>query len=72
MTTNVTIFLDTHENVLAVPRGAIKRDRGRYLVYVEKNGQIEEREVRVGWRDDAYTEILSGLEEGERVLIEEP
>jgi hypothetical protein len=30
-----------------------------------------EREVRVGWRDDNYTEIVQGLEEGEIVLIGE-
>lgn len=72
MTANVTIFLETHENVLTVPRGAIRRDQGEYQVRVEENGQIEERIVSVGWRDDSYTEILSGLTEGETVLIGEP
>jgi macrolide-specific efflux system membrane fusion protein len=69
MTTNVSILIDTRENVLAVPRRAIVRDRGKYLVRVQANGQIEEREVRVGWRDDAFTEILEGLDEGETVVI---
>jgi macrolide-specific efflux system membrane fusion protein len=72
MTANVTIFLETRENVLAVPRGAIRRDRGQYLVRVKENGRVEERAVRVGWRDSGYTEILSGLTEGETVLIGEP
>jgi macrolide-specific efflux system membrane fusion protein len=72
MTTSVTIYLETHENVLTVPRGAIRRDRGKYLVYVQEGDRIVEREVQVGWRDDADTEILSGLDEGETVLIGEP
>jgi macrolide-specific efflux system membrane fusion protein len=72
MTANVTILLDTREDVLTVPRGAIRRDRGKYLVHVEQDGRIEERVVEVGWRDDAYTEILSGVTEGETVLIGEP
>ncbi len=72
MTTNVTIFLETHEDVLAVPRAAIQRERGTYFVYVQEDGRIEEREVRVGWRDEAYTEILSGLNEGEKVVVGEP
>jgi macrolide-specific efflux system membrane fusion protein len=72
MTANVTIFLETRENVLAVPRGAIIRDQGEYMVYVQADDQIEKRVVRVGWRDDSYTEILSGLEEGERILIGKP
>jgi len=72
MTTNVTIFIETRQNVLAVPRKAIRRDRGKYLVWVQNEGQIEEREVRVGWRDETYTEILEGLAEGETVMIGEP
>lgn len=72
MTANVTLFLETREGVLAVPRRAVRRDRGRYVVYVLREGRREEREVRVGWRDDRYTEIVQGLDEGETVLIEEP
>lgn len=72
MTTNVTIFIETRQDVLAVPRKAIRRDRGKYLVWVQNEGQIEEREVRVGWRDETYTEILEGLAEGETVMIGEP
>jgi macrolide-specific efflux system membrane fusion protein len=70
MTANVTLFLDTRLDVLAVPRGAVRRDRGRYVVYVLQDGQRVEREVRVGWRDDRYTEVVQGLEEGETVVIE--
>ncbi|MBT8398128.1 MAG: efflux RND transporter periplasmic adaptor subunit [Gemmatimonadetes bacterium] len=70
MTANVTLFLETRENVLAVPRRALRRDRGRYLVSVVREGQIEEQEVQVGWRDDQYTEIMRGLEDGDVVLIE--
>jgi len=69
MTANVTLFLETRENVLTVPRKAIRRDRGRYVVMVVHGGTLEEREVRVGWRDDNYTEIVKGLEEGETVAI---
>ena len=72
MTTNVTVFIETREDVLSVARRAIRRDRGKYLVWVQNNGRIEEREVRVGWRDETHTEILSGLEEGETVVIGEP
>jgi macrolide-specific efflux system membrane fusion protein len=72
MTANVTLFLETRENVLTVPRKAIRRDRGRYVVSVVHDGTLEEREVRVGWRDDTFTEIVKGLEEGETVAIGTP
>jgi macrolide-specific efflux system membrane fusion protein len=69
MTANVTLFLETREDVLTVPRKAIRRDRGRYVVSVVRDGTLEEREVRVGWRDNNFTEIVKGLEEGETVAI---
>jgi macrolide-specific efflux system membrane fusion protein len=71
MTANVTLFLETRENVLAVPRRAVRREQGRYVVYVLTPDGREQREVRVGWRDDQYTEIVSGLAEGDSVLIGE-
>jgi RND family efflux transporter MFP subunit len=70
MTANVTLYLETRENVLAVPRRALRRDRGRYVVSVVRDGGVEEQEVQVGWRDDEYTEIVRGLEEGDVVLVE--
>ena len=30
---------------------------------------LTRRSVRTGWKDSDYTEILSGLREGERVLL---
>lgn len=72
MTTNVTILLETREHVLAVPRGAIRREQGEYVVYVQNEDGIIARRVQVGWRDERYTEILSGLVEGEQILSEAP
>jgi macrolide-specific efflux system membrane fusion protein len=72
MTAYVTIMLETRQDVLTVPRGAIRRAEGRYVVRVLEDGVVEEREIRVGWRDDDYTEVVEGLTEGETVLIGEP
>jgi macrolide-specific efflux system membrane fusion protein len=71
MTTNVTISLETRKNVLAVPTDAITRDRGdRYVAVFEGDKKIQ-RKVKAGWKDNGFTEIISGLKEGERVLIPE-
>lgn len=70
MTTSVTIHLDARENVLAVPTKAVKRERGKSVVYLRSSGRVEPREVKVGWRDSQWIEILSGLEEGQTVLLE--
>ena len=69
MTTNVTIFLAARENVLAVPSKAVKRARGKTIVYVLSNGQPELREVKVGWKDGRWLEVVRGLDEGQTVLL---
>ena len=73
MTASVTIQLDAHENVLTVPAKAVKRERGKSVVYVtSSSGNAQPREVKVGWKDPQWVEILSGLEEGQTVLLEAP
>ena len=72
MTASVEIFLDTREQVLAIPIKAVKRERGRSIVYLPSEGGPEAREVKVGWKDGQWIEIAAGLEEGQSVLLETP
>ena len=72
MTASVTIFLDAKMGVLAVPIKAVKRERGKNVVYVVKGGQPQPRDVKVGWKDGAWIEIVAGLKEGETILQEAP
>jgi RND family efflux transporter MFP subunit len=69
MTANVTIEVATKENVLAVPTKAVKREDGAKVVYVAQDGSLVRRAVKTGWKDSDYTEIISGLEDGESVLV---
>jgi macrolide-specific efflux system membrane fusion protein len=71
MTATVRISLDTRRDVLAVPRRAVRRERGRRFVYVLRGGQLARRWVSAGWRDEEYWEIVEGLEEGDRVVLGE-
>ena len=70
MTASVTIFQETHQNVLTVPAKAVKRERGKNVVRILVNGKTEPREIKVGWKDAQWVEVLSGLEEGQTVLVE--
>jgi RND family efflux transporter MFP subunit len=72
MTANVTVFLEARENVLSVPNKAIKREGGKSVVYVFSDGKPQPRNIKVGWKDSQYTEVLSGLSEGETVLLDAP
>jgi multidrug efflux pump subunit AcrA (membrane-fusion protein) len=74
MTASATIFLDAKTGVLAIPAKAVKRERGKNVVYVMKDGQRaptggwSPREVKVGWKDGTWIEVVSGLQEGETIL----
>lgn len=71
MTTNVTIHLETRKNALAVPTGTIVRERGERFVTLIDGEKKSQRTVKIGWKDDGYTEIISGVNEGEQVLVPE-
>jgi hypothetical protein len=66
MTTTVRIAIDAHENVLALPRRALRREQGRAFVLTPAG---EKRAVRAGNRDETHVEILEGLREGDEVLV---
>jgi RND family efflux transporter MFP subunit len=68
MTTTVRIAIDTRDNVLAVPRRAVRREQGRSFVLTPAG---EKRWVTVGTRDETSCEIVDGLREGDEVLLGE-
>jgi len=71
MTTNVTIYLEMRKNVLTIPTSAIKRDKGeRFVTVIEDDKQVQ-RKVKIGWNSNGTTEIVSGLNEGEKVIVSE-
>ena len=72
MTASVTIMLEARPNVLAVPVEAVKRERGKTLLYVLTDGRAEPREVKTGWKDGPWIEIAGGVEEGQTVFLEAP
>ena len=73
MTASVTIFLETREQVLAIPKEAVRRRNGRNVVYVASGeAPPQPREIKVGWRDGGWVEVVQALSEGEMVLLEAP
>ncbi|OOC48531.1 efflux RND transporter periplasmic adaptor subunit [Thioalkalivibrio versutus] len=56
------------DDVLQVPTSALFRDRGDWSVFVVEDGRAEPRRVEVGRRSGFTTQILEGLEAGERVV----
>ncbi|SNR70746.1 efflux RND transporter periplasmic adaptor subunit [Desulfurobacterium atlanticum] len=69
MTTHNKIIIGIKKNVLVVPNEAVKWKKGKYVVYKVVGGKVKEVPVKVGWSDDKYMEILSGLKEGDKIAI---
>jgi membrane fusion protein, multidrug efflux system len=55
---------------LIVQEGAIVPEQGKTFVFVVRDSVVERREVKLGKRRPGEVEILEGLEEHERVVIE--
>jgi HlyD family secretion protein len=70
MTATITITAAKREQVLAVPNQAVRREDGQRVVYVLQGDRYVRHPVQVGWRDKTHTEILGGLSEGARVVID--
>jgi len=70
MTTHNEIVIGTKNDVLIVPNEAVKWKKGKYVVYKVLNGKVKEVSVKVGWSDDKYMEIISGLKQGDKVALQ--
>ena len=69
MAVTATIITSIKNGVLVVPSSAIQTANGVSTVRVLKNGQVTTTEVEVGETSDTQTEIVSGLTEGEDIVI---
>lgn|GEM_PF-248573 len=69
MTGTAEIIIAQRKGVLLVPNTALAEIRGRKAVLVLIDGKPQLRRVKTGLTDGKYTEIISGLEEGEKVII---
>jgi len=69
LTVTVSIIVDDRNDVLLVPNAAITYRGGAAYVQVSKDGVIEERSITTGIGDWQYTEVASGLSEGEQVVV---
>jgi HlyD family secretion protein len=74
MTANAEIILDEHKNVLQIPEGAIiyDKDRKASVEVPDAKGKDGQRKVAIaiGISNGAKTELLSGLKEGDQVILQ--
>jgi len=70
MTVDVKIKTASKENVLVIPEGAIQKKNGKKFIEVLERKKNEEREVVIGLEgSNGMAEIISGVSEGERIIV---
>ncbi len=69
MSATAEVIIERHEDVLSIPNRYIRGTTENPMVVVLVDEQEEEREITLGLSDGINTEVLSGLQEGEKVIL---
>ncbi len=64
----ITIVTKELEDVVSVPKDAIKKDDAGRYVYVYRDGKTDYVPIQTGYSDGVYTEVTEGLAAGDKVL----
>jgi HlyD family secretion protein len=74
MTANAEIILEEHKNVLQIPEGAIVYDKDKKASVEVPDSSAKDGKkkiaVNIGISNGAKTELLSGLKEGDQVVLQ--
>jgi HlyD family secretion protein len=73
LTATADIIVEEHEDVLLIPDRSIKGSPGDYWVEVvtdEEKLTTEKRPVILGAQGNGQSEVISGLSEGEKIIVE--
>ncbi|MDH3647207.1 MAG: efflux RND transporter periplasmic adaptor subunit [Gammaproteobacteria bacterium] len=65
---DIEVLIETRDSVVRIPTQAILSGN-KVLVYDAAESLLEEREIETGLSNWEYTEIVSGLQDGDRVVI---
>jgi HlyD family secretion protein len=73
MTAAVTITVREVKDALLVPNRAVRQVNGKRVVYVLKDGQAVQVEIRLGATSDTNSEVVGGdLKEGDLIILNPP
>jgi multidrug efflux pump subunit AcrA (membrane-fusion protein) len=70
MYAEATLALDRNGDALVVPLQAVNQENDKAdVLVVDASNKVEDRPVRLGIQTDTNAEVLSGVHEGEQVVI---
>jgi multidrug efflux system membrane fusion protein len=68
---NIHLLVDTLQNQLVVPNVAVQNgQQGPFVYVVDDNSRVHLKTVQVGIVTDKVTDILGGLSDGDRVVVD--
>jgi HlyD family secretion protein len=70
MTADVTFVTDESKDCVYISRKAIVEENGKQYIYKKSGDEYVLSPIETGFTNGAYTEIVSGIEEGESYYIE--
>lgn len=70
MSVSAAIITEEKQNVILVPNSAVKTQKGGSYVQVLNGQTPENKTVKVGLSNDTQTEIISGINVGDKVVIQ--
>ncbi|HEX6061038.1 MAG TPA: biotin/lipoyl-binding protein [Candidatus Limnocylindria bacterium] len=72
MSGTANVIIASSPNALTVPNLAVKTASGRRYLTVMKDGQQVDTDVTFGISNDTVTEVLTGVQEGDVVVLPQP
>lgn len=73
MTAAVNILVDQVENIIQVPNRAVRIIDGKRVVYVLRDSQLNQVEIKLGASSEQYSQVLEGdLLAGDQIVLNPP
>ena len=64
---DIEVLIDSREQTMRIPTETILE--GNRVLVIQKDGVLAEREIKAGLSNWNFTEVLSGLEAGEKIVL---
>lgn len=66
---DVKLVTQRHDNALLVPKKALIDEAGSKYVFMINGNTASRRNIQIGFMDDQFAEVISGIKAGESVVI---
>ncbi len=68
-TVKIQVLKSVKSNVLRISSNTKFKENSQQIVYVLDSGDVEERTVQLGMKGSDYQEVITGLKEGDKVVL---